>query len=191
MQGEPTDQALLKRFARRHDAGAFALLIRRHGPMVLGVCRRILNHEQEAEDAFQATFLVLVRRAESIARPELLANWLYAVAYRLARKARTQLARRHFHERRAEPMPPATEPHADLNELELRDVVGEQLRQLPAKFRAPLVLCYLDGLTNKQAARLLGWPSGSISYRLARGRQLLAQRLRDRTAMLARVNSGC
>jgi RNA polymerase sigma factor (sigma-70 family) len=151
--------------------------------MVLGVCRRVLSHEQEAEDAFQATFLVLMRRAGSLNRPELLGNWLYGVAFRTAQKARARLARRHYHETRVEPMPP-TDPLADLYWHELRGVLDEELKQLPAKYRAPLVLCYLEGMTNEEAAHRLGWPVGSMSYRLARGRQMLRERLGNRRQAL-------
>jgi RNA polymerase sigma factor (sigma-70 family) len=180
---QPTDGQLLERFADDQDAAAFATLIQRHGPMVLGVCRRVLNHEQEAEDAFQATFLVLVRRAGGLERPELLGNWLYGVAYRTAHKARARLARRRYHERQVQPMP-AVEPPDPLQWQELRGVLDEALRELPGKYRAPLVLCYLQGLTNEEAARRLGWPTGSMSYRLARGRQLLRERLEQRRQML-------
>ena len=179
----PSDGQLLERFAANQDPGAFALLIERHGPMVLGVCRRVLNHEQEAEDAFQATFLVLVRRAGSLERPELLGNWLYGVAYRTAHKARARLARRRHHERRVQPMPPV-EPDDPLVWQELRGVLDTELRELPSKYRVPLVLCYLEGMTNEEAAHRLGWPTGSMSYRLARGRQLLRDRLRQRQQRL-------
>ncbi len=151
--------------------------------MVLGVCRRVLNHEQEAEDAFQATFLVLVRKAGSLESPELLANWLYGVAYRIAQKARAQLARRRHHERLVEPMG-AIDPHNDLLWMELRSMLDQELHQLPPKYRVPLVLCYLEGMTNDEAAEQLGWPVGSMSSRLARGRQMLRDRLRARREML-------
>jgi RNA polymerase sigma factor (sigma-70 family) len=183
---ELTDCQLLERFAQRQDAAAFATLIQRHGPMVLGVCRRVLSHAQEAEDAFQMTFLVLVRRAGSIQQPERLGNWLYGVAYRTAHKARARLARRRHHERQVEPMSPS-DPHADLHWQELRSVLDDELQQLPAKYRTPLVLCYLEGLTNEEAARRLGWPTGSMSYRLARGRKLLGDRLRQRRQMYSGV----
>jgi RNA polymerase sigma factor (sigma-70 family) len=149
--------------------------------MVLGVCRRVLDHAQDAEDAFQATFLVLVRKAGSIGRPELLGNWLYGVAYRTARKARAQATRRCQGERGVAAMV-VPDPMLEVAWRELRSVLDEELRQLPTKYRAPLVLCYLEGLTNEEAARKLGWPAGSISYRLARGREMLRERLtrRDR-----------
>jgi len=184
MDGEPTDRQLLRQFADRQDPSAFATLIQRHGPVVLGVCRRVLNHEQEAEDAFQATFLVLVRKAGSLERPELLGNWLYGVAYRTAQKARARLARRRHHERSVPPMA-ISEPESDLFWQDLRGLLDDELRQLPPKYRLPLVLCYLEGMTNHQAAQRLGWPVGSMSYRLARGRQMLRQRLRARRQMLS------
>jgi RNA polymerase sigma factor (sigma-70 family) len=181
--GAPSDRQLLQRFVQGQDAAAFAGLIQRHGPMVLGVCRRVLNHQQEAEDAFQATFLVLVRRAATLERPDLLGNWLYGVAYRTAQKARARLARRRHHERRVLPMSPV-EPTDHLQWQELRSVLDQELRELPPKYRTPLVLCYLQGLTNEEAARRLGWPTGSMSYRLARGRQMLRDRLRQRRQLM-------
>jgi RNA polymerase sigma factor (sigma-70 family) len=187
----PSDRELLDRFHRQRDQAAFEVILRRHGPMVLGVCRRILPQAHDAEDAFQATFLVLVRKAGVLRDPGLLANWLYGVAYRVARKARARLARRSEYERQAASMPAADVP-LDLAWREMRSLLDEELQALPAKYQAPLVLCYLEGLSNEEAARRLGWPSGSISYRLAKGRELLRQRLarRDRalsTEMFASV----
>jgi RNA polymerase sigma factor (sigma-70 family) len=173
---------LLERFANHRDEAAFEALVRRHGPMVLGVCRRVLAHAQDMEDAFQTTFLVLVRRAGSVERPELLGNWLYGVAYRTALKAKANAARRRDHERRAACMP-REEP--DPTWREVRTVLDEELNQLPDKYRAPLVLCYLEGRTNQEAARLLGWPTGSMSGRLAAGRELLRKRLERRGHPLA------
>jgi RNA polymerase sigma-70 factor (ECF subfamily) len=171
---------LLERFCRRHDEAAFAALVQRHGPMVLAVCRRILGDVQEAEDAFQATFLVLVRRAADLERPELLGNWLHGVAARTARKARTGAARRLRHERQAAVVSHQQTPDTEWSDL--LDNLDEELERLPFKYRAPLMLCYLEGLTNEEAARRLGWPTGSISYRLARGREMLRQRLGARAA---------
>src|SRR6516225_7549490 len=110
---EPADGELLERFARNHDGAAFETLVQRHGAMVLGVCRRVLDHAQDAEDAFQATFLVLVRKAGSIGRPELLGNWLYGVAYRTARKARANAARRQAYEKQVASMT-STDPGLEL-----------------------------------------------------------------------------
>ncbi len=176
-----SDRELLERFTRSQDEAAFAALVQRHGPMVLGVCRRVLGHAQEAEDAFQATFVILVQKAATIDRPELLWHWLYGVAVRTAHKARARAARRAHHERQAAAMAsPESPPEAEWQDL--RSLLDQELAQLPAKFRAPLVLCYLEGLTNEEAARRLGWPAGSISYRLARGRELLRQRLNRQRA---------
>jgi RNA polymerase sigma factor (sigma-70 family) len=178
---DATDRALLERFARGQDGAAFKALVQRHGPMVLGVCRRILVCEQDAEDAFQATFLILVRRAGDIKDPELLGSWLYGVASRTATKARARGARRREHERQAAPaMLTTDDPSADLAWRELRTTLDEELNRLPDKYRLPLILCYLEGLTNEEAARRLGWPPGSMSYRLARGRELLRERMENR-----------
>jgi RNA polymerase sigma factor (sigma-70 family) len=183
------DGHLLQRFARKGDEVAFAVLVRRHGPMVLGVCRRVLRHSQDAEDAFQATFLVLVRKAGALGQPELLANWLYGVAYRTAQHARAQAARRSQHERKAASMC-ADKPEPDPAWQELRELLDEELFQLPEKYRAPLVLCYLEGKTNEEAARVLGWPPGSMSARLARGREMLRDRLTGRRRALAALAPG-
>jgi RNA polymerase sigma factor (sigma-70 family) len=176
---DQTDRHLLERFVKGHDEVAFEALVQRHGPMVLSVCHRVLDHAQDAEDAFQATFLVFMRKAHTIGKPELLGNWLYGVAYRVAHKARTQTARRRQTEREAVPMP-AADPLVEVAWRDFRAVLDEELQRLPARYRAPLVLCYLEGLTNEEAARQLGWPTGSMSYRLARGRKLLRERLATR-----------
>jgi RNA polymerase sigma-70 factor (ECF subfamily) len=174
---EAGDGELLERFRLRRDEASFAALVRRHGPMVLGVCSRILGNAHDAEDAFQVTFLVLAKKAGSLARPDLLANWLYGVAYRTARKARGRALRQGEHERQAEVMARA-QPDPQEPARELREVLDEELNRLPEKYRAPLVLCYLEGKTNEEAARQLGWPVGSMSARLARGRGLLRARLK-------------
>jgi RNA polymerase sigma factor (sigma-70 family) len=177
---ELSDRELVSRFVDFRDEQAFTVLVRRHGPMVFGVCRRVLSNAQDAEDAFQATFVVLARKAHAVEKPELLANWLYGVAYRTARKARAQAARRGHHERQAALMAGAEAIEAGGNSQEIRGILDEELQHLPAKYRVPLVLCYLEGMTNEQAARRLGWPPGSMSYRLARGRELLRGRLARR-----------
>jgi RNA polymerase sigma factor (sigma-70 family) len=178
-----TDAELLDRFTRSRDPGAFADLVRRHGPMVFGVCRRVLRDPNDAEEAFQVTFLVLVRKADGLREPGRLANWLYGVANRVARKARVSAARRGRHERAAA-TPDRTVPD-EPTDADLRAVLDEEMVALPDKYRAPLVLCYLEGLTNEAAAERLGWPPGSMSYRLARGRELLRKRLVRRGVCLA------
>jgi RNA polymerase sigma factor (sigma-70 family) len=176
---EPTDGQLLQRFISRQDETAFAALVQRHGPMVLAVCRRVLQDWHHAEDAFQATFLTLVKKAGAIGQPELLANWLYGVAYRTARKAKVSAARRWQYEREAASMPRA-EPNRDATWRELQTVLDEEMAHIPEKYRAPLILCYLEGKTNAEAARLLHWPPGSMSRRISRGLELLRQRLNRR-----------
>jgi RNA polymerase sigma factor (sigma-70 family) len=180
-----SDEELLQKFVRARDDRAFDALVRRHGPMVLGVCRRILHNVQDAEDAFQATFLLLVRKAPALTRPELLGNWLYGVASRTAMKGRRQTIRRTQRERKAATVVTADSSLEAEAVCEMQRVLDEELERLPTKYRAPLVLCYLRGMTNHEAARHLGWPSGSISHRLARGRRLLRKRLSERRTAIA------
>src|SRR5262249_39580779 len=153
-------------------------LVRRHGPMVLGVCRRILLSCHDAEDAFQATFLVLVRKAQTIRPRSQVGAWLHGVAYRTALKARSLAARRK-----------SAEQHAGRDRLhtsaadapgDLLPLVDEQLARMPEKYRAPLLLCVLQGTSRKAAAGLLGWSEGTLSGRLARAKQMLRRRLRRR-----------
>jgi RNA polymerase sigma factor (sigma-70 family) len=178
--GGPTDAELLDRFAADRDQEAFAAIVRRHGPMVFGVCRRVLRDPHDAEEAFQVTFLVLVRKGGRLAQPDRLANWLYGVAFRVARKAKGLAARRDTHERAAAEARPPAPVTVGQDRAELRAVLDEEMVALPEKYRVPLVLCYLEGLTNEDAARRLGWAPGSMSYRLARGRELLRRRLARR-----------
>jgi RNA polymerase sigma factor (sigma-70 family) len=170
------DRHLLERFVRARDEAAFAALVQRHGPMVLGVCRRLLHDAHEAEDAFQATFLVLAHKARFIGRPESLGPWLHGVAYRTAAQAR-QAARRRAREREAAAMPDG-DPAVEAVWRELRQVLDEELGRLAQKYRAPLVLFYLEGKSTAEVARQLGCPKGTVQSRLARGRD----RLRDRLA---------
>jgi C-terminal peptidase prc len=181
---EPTDRQLLARFAAGRDEAAFAALVERHGPLVWGVCRRALRHAEDAEDAFQATFLVLARRAAAVGWRESVHNWLYEVASRLAAEVRRKAARRRFHEARAARRAPA-EALPDEAGRELGAVLDEELRCLPARYRAPLLLCYLEGKTSDQAARDLGWSLRTLERRLAQGRALLRQRLTRRGITLS------
>ncbi|HKB01421.1 MAG TPA: sigma-70 family RNA polymerase sigma factor [Gemmataceae bacterium] len=167
-----TDAALLDRFLGSRDEGAFTTLVHRHAPMVLGVCRRILGNEADAEDACQATFLVFVRKARSIRPRGMVGGWLYGVARNTARRARLMAARRRQHEAEARPF-----PRASGVDEELREVIDRALERLPARCKAAIVLCDLEGLTRDEAARRLGWPAGTVASRLARGRRLLAGRL--------------
>jgi RNA polymerase sigma factor (sigma-70 family) len=174
-----TDGQLLERFVAGRDEDAFAALVRRHGPMVLGVCRRIAGHAQDAEDAFQAAFLVLARRADSVVPPDRVGNWLHGVACQTARKARATAARRRRWERQVTPMPEPEAPRAELWD-DLRPLLDREVGGLPDKYRAPVILCDLEGRTRKEAARQLGWSEGTLSGRLSRARALLARRLARR-----------
>jgi RNA polymerase sigma factor (sigma-70 family) len=174
--GTLSDAQLLESYLAQRDAGAFAALVRRHGPMVLGVCRRVLRHEQDAEDAFQATFLVLACRAAAVRPRHLVGNWLHGVARRTALAARRAAARRLARERRASAATPTsytTEPDS----ADLRAAIDAEVSRLPEKYRAPVVLCDLEGRTHREAARQLGWSEGTLSGRLSRARALLARRL--------------
>ncbi len=173
----PTDLDLLDRFVRDRDGEAFAALVHRHGPMVLSVCRRVLRDSHGAEDAFQATFLVLARRAGSVRRNcPVPAAWLYGVAYRTALEARRAAAVRRAKERRAAEMRDAVTGPAD-GPPDLRDVLDRELERLPEAYRAAVVLCDLEGLPRRAAADRLGWPEGTLSGRLFRARAMLAGRL--------------
>jgi len=186
---DPSDAQLLERFAARRDEGAFTALLERHGPMVFGVCRRVLRHEQDAEDAFQATFLVLARKAGSRRWRVSVGAWLYAVAQRVALKARTLAARRRArHTELVDDV--AAEPANESLWHELRPILDEELNRLPEKYRTPLVLCYLEGKTNEEAARQLGRPVGTVWYQLSRGREMLKSRLSRRGVGLSAVALG-
>jgi RNA polymerase sigma factor (sigma-70 family) len=176
--GVVSDAELLQRFVAQRDEAAFELLLWRHAAMVLNVCRGVLRDEHAAEDAFQATFLALARKASAIGRREALGGWLYQVAYRAALKARARTART------AASNPPCLEldslpaPPAPPDEWgDLLPLLHEELNRLPGKYRTPLVLCYLEGQTHADAARQIGWPKGTVSGRLARGREMLRKRL--------------
>ena len=181
-----SDGQLLQRFAEQHDEAAFTRLVERHGPMVLRVCQRVLHDHQEAEDAFQATFCALARRAGAVAWENSAANWLYTVAVRTATRARTLAARRRQHEQEAAAMRHST-ALPDSPERDLRALLDLELQHLPEKYRAPLVLCYLEGQTNDEAARQLGWPKGTVQGRLARAREMLRTRLLRRGIALSAI----
>ena len=192
-----SDRQLLERFVGRRDEAAFAALVARHGPMVLGVCRQLVGDHQLAEDAFQAAFLVLARKARSLRDPDRLATWLYGVALRTARKARTNLARRRRLEQgdimdivldddaraaTAPAAPPADQAVLDRDQAEVLHV---EIDRLPEAFRSPVVLCYFEGLTLDQAAVRLGCPAGTLRSRLARAREKLRRALTRRGVVLS------
>lgn len=182
--GEQPDELLLQRFAKDGDETAFARLLHRYAPMVLGVGQRILGNAADAEDAFQATFFVLARKARSISRPGQLGNWLYGVAYRTALKARTERVRRRRREDRAPERRPADSAQ-DVVWRDLQPVLDEEVNRLPAKYRAPFLLCHVEGKTNEEAARQLRCPLGTILSRLARARRQLQDRLTRRGVTLS------
>jgi len=171
-----TDGQLLDCFIGRRDQAVLGALVRRHGPMVWGVCRRVLGGHHDAEDAFQATFLVLVRKAASVMPREMVGNWLYGVAYQTALKARATAARRKGRERQVGTMP---EPAVVAQDVwsDVQPLLDQELSRLPEKYRAAIVLCDLEGKTRKETARQLGLAEGTLSGHLTRGRALLARRL--------------
>ena len=174
-----TDDQLLRRFVGGDatvSEAAFRVLVERHGPMVLGVCRRVLIDHHAAEDAFQATFLVLIRRAASVARREKLANWLYGVAVRASRESKRRETRRQARERVIRESS-ATEFIPRLDQADLHSLLDEELNRLPGRYREALVACELEGKSRREAADQLGLPEGTLSSHLARGRKLLRQRL--------------
>jgi RNA polymerase sigma factor (sigma-70 family) len=175
-----TDTALLDRFVHGRDEAAFAALVRRHGPMVRRVCRRVLADAGAADDAFQAAFCVLARKAATLRPPRALAAWLHGVAYRVALKARSAEARRRQHEAPApglDPLDPGPDPLAEVSARELLVVVDEEVQRLPEGYRLPVILCCLEGRTREEAAALLGWTAGAVKGRLERGRARLHARL--------------
>jgi RNA polymerase sigma factor (sigma-70 family) len=176
------DGRLLERFVNHQDQDAFAELVARHGPLVLGVCRRVLHDPHDADDVFQATFLVLARKARSIRKPGSLSCYLHGVAYRLALKLKASAGRRRALERR---VPPAeSKVDLDLSWREVRALIDEELQRLPENQRQPLVLCYLEGQTQDEAASQLGWSRGTLKRRLECGRERLRLRLSRRGVTL-------
>ncbi len=186
--GGLSDRQLLERYVASRDEAAFAALVERHGSMVLGICRQLLGDVQHAEDAFQATFLVLARKARSIRDPELLGNWLYGVATRTAQCARQQIARRRRREEGhtlSGPAAPASAP-ADRPAIdrEQAEALHGEVDRLPRAFRLPVVLCYFEGLTVEQAAKRLRCPAGTVHSRLVRARERLRAALARRGVIL-------
>ena len=175
------DRQLLRRFVEYHEEAAFATLLQRHGPMVLGLCRRMLRQTQDAEDAFQATFLLLARGADGIRNPDAVGGWLHGVALRVASKLRAKAARQSDAKKTADraerafpgagTTPPASDPTEEATWKELRVVLDEELDRLPLELRAPLVLCYLEGRTQDEGARQLGWSRRVFRRRLEKGRR--------------------
>ncbi len=184
---EATDHQLLLQFAARGDQAAFAAVVERYGPMVLRVCRRVLRQEQDAEDAFQATFLVLARKAGSIRKSEALASWLHGVAYRVALRAKRDAGRRRLREREVQPMP------TKAREIDWRDVqaaLDQAIQALPEKYRTPFILCFLDGKSRADVARELGLKEGTVWSRLSQARKLLQERLSRRGITLSALLAG-
>jgi RNA polymerase sigma factor (sigma-70 family) len=185
---DESDEQLLHAFTARRDEIAFAALVRRHGSMVMGVCRRVLGHQQDAEDAFQATFLVFVRNAASLRNKSALAGWLHGAAYRIAMKAKQSAARRRKHEGQAPPRL-QVDPTDDLSWREVRALLDEEIARLPDTYRSVFVLCCLENLSQAEAGRRLGLKERTVSNRLAEARKQLQQRLSRRgvelTALLA------
>ncbi|HLJ93719.1 MAG TPA: sigma-70 family RNA polymerase sigma factor [Gemmataceae bacterium] len=178
--GKASDRQLLHQFATRHEEAAFEMLIERHGPAILGVCRRVLRREQDAEDVFQATFLTLARKASSIRKPDSLGCWLYGVASRLAFKVRAAAAKRRMTES-------IRQPEAPTAGQELCTALDEELARLAWRYQAPIVLCYLEGKSRDEAARQLGWSLGTLKRRLNQGREILRERLTRRGLTLSAV----
>ncbi|MCI0685106.1 MAG: sigma-70 family RNA polymerase sigma factor [Gemmataceae bacterium] len=184
---EVPDGSLLQRYVAHREETAFAALVQRHERLVFGVCRRVLGDSHAALDAFQATFLVLARRANVLDKDSPLAGWLYKVAYHLALRLRAVAARQRDREREAahgRPVEAASEASAELEKQEMRAALREELQRLPEKHRTPLLLCYFDGHTHDAAARAIGLPRGSMAKRIGEGLELLRERLTDRGFML-------
>jgi Flp pilus assembly protein CpaB len=173
------DSELLERFLKERDEAAFAVVVERHGPIVLGVSRRLLGNRHDAEDVCQATFLVLARKAASIRKSTSLSSWLHGVTCRVAGRLKRERIRRQGWERRKY-SPSLQDPGSEVSWREMQTILDEELERLPERYRAPLILCYLDGQTRDEAARRLGLSTGTLHGRLERGRELLRQRLSRR-----------
>src|SRR5262245_11913758 len=179
-----SDADLLGRFVQKRDESAFELLLWRHAGLVLAVCRQVLRDEQDAEDAFQATFLVLLRKAGAISRRESLPGWLHRVAYRVALRARARAGREKQRRQASDLDAVAAPAGAGGLEPDLAELLHAEVSRLPPRYRVPVVCCYLEGRTHEEAARELGWSKGTVAGRLARARALLARRLARRGVTL-------
>ncbi|HJZ57654.1 MAG TPA: RNA polymerase sigma factor, partial [Gemmataceae bacterium] len=174
-----TDRDLLRRFSTNRDAAAFEAALRRHGSMVLRVCRRVLDQGEDVEDTFQATFLTLARKAQAVTWRESVAAWLYEVSYRLAREVRRRNVRRQAREARA-PVRDAADPLDEITGRELLTAIDEELASLPEEYRAPLLLCCLEGVSGEEAARQLGYSASTLKRRLHAARERLRSQLQRR-----------
>jgi RNA polymerase sigma factor (sigma-70 family) len=183
-----SDGELLMRFIDREGEAAqsaFAALVQRHGPMVFRVCRRLLVDSHDSQDAFQATFLILVRKAGSLKDRDSVGPWLFGVACRVAARSRSTSARRARHERRYVEMSEPSQPSEDPDRADLQVLIHEEIGRLPERYRVPVVLCYLGGVNQEDAAEQLGWPIGTVRSRLARARERLRGRLSRRGVALS------
>jgi RNA polymerase sigma factor (sigma-70 family) len=174
--GGLSDGQLLALFVKHRDGDAFEALLNRHGPMVMGVCRRVLLNYQDAEDAFQATFLIFARKAGAVNAQDSIAGWLYRVAYRTALEARARIARRSGKEQQVDHIPHPT-IETDESQRELLALLDKEIDRLPDKYRVPVVLCEIEGRSSKEVARLLGVPGGTLAWRLSQAKKMLAKRL--------------
>lgn len=186
--GCASDSELLERFIDQREDVAFEELVRRYGPMVMAVCRRVLGNAHDADDAFQATFFVLARKAESVSPREQVGNFLYGVAYRCSLETRTANARRRAKEGQA--VTPARQADENGSNQELLALLDREINRLPDRYRLPVVLCELSGKTRREAAEQLGWPEGTVAGRLARARTLLARRMSREGAAVSSVALG-
>src|SRR6516162_2190241 len=182
------DRELLQRFSAGRDESAFAEIVRRHGPMLFRLCERVLHNPHDAEDVCQAAFLLLARKAVSVRWRDSVAGWLFQTAYRLSLKARTSAHRRKRHEAQAchpcDSRDAASDPVADLTVREFQSVLDDELNCLPEKYRAPILLCCLEGKSRDEAARYLGWTLAEVKNRLEQGRERLRTGLARRGVLL-------
>jgi len=184
----PGDTVLLGQYAAHGDADSFAELVDRYGRVVLGVGKRVLGSEADAEDVFQATFMVLARKAGQLDDHAPLGHWLYRVAFRIAMKMRIQNARRRDHEKAVAAQVEITRAPMPVDSIDdLRPIFDEELNHLPRGYRALIVLCHLEGKSHQEAARALGWRHGSVSYRIGRAREMLRNRLARRGVCVSAI----